>query len=354
MDVNIAKEKLDKIIEKGRVALYKPIQIAEILYHKRVVDTELDLLDLASYRTKSRRWRDKVSKVLVGNISTSSAPYQDEVFKSMPPECLEILSNENILTGGAVEAYIYAVVKKRKNLLIEARDMLSVSDPSSFSISTFISKFWEEPGLKKSLDKIYEIIVYSLFESIITGLGMTINIEIDKEKIEILNDFEDFTTKVMHIDSNCLNHKTEAHVYRVGIANQADGGIDLYGNWGPAIQVKHLSLSEKLAESIAYSVSSDRIIIVCKNADSELITSIINQLGWRQKVQSIVTEENLIEWYDKALSENYSSNIGTNLLDIMLDQLYLEFPFLKNNDTIILSRNYDNISNDFWKVNDNE
>ena len=51
-----AKRKLDTVINKSRVHLYKPIQIAEILYHQRTVNPNLDLLDLESYRTKSRKW----------------------------------------------------------------------------------------------------------------------------------------------------------------------------------------------------------------------------------------------------------------------------------------------------------
>jgi len=37
-----AKEKLDSLIRKQRVALYKPIQIAEILYQVRVGELSVD------------------------------------------------------------------------------------------------------------------------------------------------------------------------------------------------------------------------------------------------------------------------------------------------------------------------
>lgn len=42
MDLVRAKESLDKIIKKARVHLYKPIQIAEILYRDRV-EGDIDL-----------------------------------------------------------------------------------------------------------------------------------------------------------------------------------------------------------------------------------------------------------------------------------------------------------------------
>ena len=47
-----AKKALDTVITKSRVHLYKPIQIAEILYRDRVYG-DIDLLNLEDYRTKS-------------------------------------------------------------------------------------------------------------------------------------------------------------------------------------------------------------------------------------------------------------------------------------------------------------
>lgn len=45
-----AKNALDSIIKKSRVHLYKPIQIAEILYKNRKTQDVNDLTDLESYR----------------------------------------------------------------------------------------------------------------------------------------------------------------------------------------------------------------------------------------------------------------------------------------------------------------
>ena len=76
--VKEAKNALDRIIEKSRVHLYKPIQIAEILYRARI-DDSLNLLDLEQYRTKSKKWRDEISLPLLGRICTSSAKFQDNL-----------------------------------------------------------------------------------------------------------------------------------------------------------------------------------------------------------------------------------------------------------------------------------
>ena len=60
-----SKEALDKVIKKSRVHLYKPIQIAEIL-HKDRVEKAIDLKDLETYRSVSKKWRDQVTAQLVG------------------------------------------------------------------------------------------------------------------------------------------------------------------------------------------------------------------------------------------------------------------------------------------------
>ena len=52
-DIQVAKESLDKIIKKARVHLYKPIQIAEILYQDRV-NKNINLLDKETYRNISK------------------------------------------------------------------------------------------------------------------------------------------------------------------------------------------------------------------------------------------------------------------------------------------------------------
>lgn len=75
-----AKDALDKIIRKSRAHLYKPIQIAEILYRDRV-HSDIDLNDLDTYRNESKKWRDEVCELLVGRVSTSSQGYQNDFYK---------------------------------------------------------------------------------------------------------------------------------------------------------------------------------------------------------------------------------------------------------------------------------
>ena len=345
-----AKAALDNVIKKSRVHLYKPIQVAEILYRDRVYK-DIKLLSLEDYRTKSKKWRDEVSIVLLGRVSTSSARFQDDLFNenAIPPTVLDVLGKENRRTNGAVEAYIYSKFDNKHEQLSNALTYCLVAKVTTFDVKKFIDSFWNEPGLKRSLDKIYEIIVYALFSTLVEAMNLEVEVTVKEEAYPLLKEFEDFTQKVMCLDCSTPQHIQEAKVYRVGVTNAADRGLDMYSNWGPAIQIKHLSLDLSLAESIVNSVSSDRIVIVCKDAEKDVIISLLSQIGWRSHIQSIVTENDLINWYEKALRGSYSNQIGEKLLYSLASEIAEEFPSVDNTPDIIKNRHYELASDPFWK-----
>lgn len=344
-----AKNALDLIIKKSRVHLYKPIQIAEILHHDRLYN-DVNLLDLDTYRTQSKKWRDTMCIALVGRTSTSSAKYQDDVFDAMPPELLNELGKENRRTGGAVESYIYKKFAGKHQQLRDALDYCRRSRTDDFSLKVFVDSFWEEPGLRRSIDKIYEVIVHSLFLTLVDAMELKVEISVDESKVSIMGEFEDFTKKVMCLDYNTRESIQDAKIYRVGVTNAADRGLDMYSNWGPAIQIKHLSLDEKLAEEIVTSISSDRIVIVCKDAEKGVIMSLLTQIGWREKIQSIITEDDLINWYDKALRGNYANLLGEELLNTLREEISEEFPSVSEEiPSLLRDRNYSQITDSYWQ-----
>ena len=347
--VQDAKNALDKVIEKSRVHLYKPIQIAEILYQDRV-NGQIDLLELEDYRTKSRKWRDEISIPLLGRKCTSSARFQDNLFEenAVPPILLNELGKENKRTNGAVEAYIYRKFTNKHSQLSEALEYCLNASKEDFQVEDFINSFWEEPGLKRSLDKVYEIIVYALFSTLVNAMGMRVQISVNEKGIPLLEEFEDFSKKVMCIDASNPIFEQDAHVYRVGVTNAADRGLDMYSNWGPAIQIKHLSLSTELAEDIVESISNDRIVIVCKDVEKDIIVSLLTQIGWRSRIQSVITENDLITWYEKALRGTFSDELGSELLATLCEEIALEFPSIDDTPQILKERNYSSISDPFW------
>lgn len=350
MTRELAKEALDNLIKKSRIHLYKPIQIAEILYRDRVIN-DIDLLNKETYRNASKRWRDDITIDLLGRKCSSSTRYQDNLFdeNAMPPNILAILGQENRDKGGAVEAYIYRMFSNKHSQLEDALNYCLESTKETFYVKRFIDSFWKEPGLKRSLDKIYEIIVYSLFSALVETMNLKVEVSVDEEQLDLLKEFTDFADMVMCLNAEQLTYIQDARIYRVGVTNAADRGLDMYSNWGPAIQIKHLNLDIELAENIVTSISSDRIVIVCRDADKKVILSLLNQIGWGSRIQSIITENNLIDWYEKALRGPHSELIGNKLILTLCEEIAKEFPSVDYSPQILKNRGYDCISNDFWK-----
>ena len=355
MTISEAKQALDKIISKGRVHLYKPIQIAEILYRDRI-DGDIDLSDLSTYRNASKRWRDIICLRFLGRTSTSSARYQDDVFNenAVPPSVLEILGAENRKNNGVVEKYIYDRFEQRFSQMSSGLNYCITHDKNSFQVIEFINLFWNEPGLRRSVDKIYEIVVYALFSALIECLKVKVTVEAGEEKQQLLEEFSDFAKRVIGLSKGHSKVTVNARVNRVGVTNAADRGLDMWANFGMAIQIKHLSLTEELAENIVSSVSSDRIVIVCKNSEEKVIISLLTQIGWKSKIQSIITENDLILWYDKALRGIFAEEIGTRVLSTLYDEILLEFPATNCDDFNAFKRDrgYDSILlNEVWGNN---
>ena len=352
MNIKEAKQALDKVIDKARVHFYKPIQIAEILYRDRI-ENDINLLDLNTYRTQSKKWRDIICLQFLGRTSTSSARYQDDIFNdnAIPPIILNCLGETNRLSNGAVEAYIYRRFAERFNQMSTGLDYCVTHDKHNFQLNEFLALFWHEAGLRRSIDKVYEIIVYALFAVLVETLEVSITVSMNPDKIDILDEFNDFAKRVIAITPEQLSIHRKARINRVGVTNAADRGLDMWANFGLAIQIKHLSLTEELAENIVSSVSSDRIVIVCKDTEQKIIVSLLNQLGWKSKIQSIVTESDLLNWYEKALRGKFSDITGEAILKKLADEIQIEFPSTDKKEFLkfMEKRGYQTLANNYWQ-----
>ncbi len=219
----VALEKLDLLIKKSRVHLYKPVQIAEILYQHRTHaaygsgSERLPLTDLESYRNASKRWRDAVTSRLIGRVSTSSQKFQDNLFdtNAIPPETLTVLGRLNQEAPGIVEAYIYRSLEQRLGLVTRVKKYLELSTPEDFKLQTLVDMFEKEPGLKRSIDKCYEISVYALFATIVRALRVEVTLAIKNEDLGIIGDFRDFIEGVIGLRSGIKSLTMSAALYRV-------------------------------------------------------------------------------------------------------------------------------------------
>lgn len=94
------------------------------------------------------------------------------------------------------------------------------------------------------------------------------------------------------------------------MANAADMGLDMWANFGPAIQVKHISLNEEEAKDIVDKVTADKIVIVRLSTERQIIDRVLNQLGFSHRIQGIITQDDLERWYSKCFSDEYKESLG--------------------------------------------
>ena len=347
MDNETAKKHLDTVINKARIHFYKPIQIAEILQRDRIVG-DIDLNDLDTYRKPSKKWRDEISLRFVGNISTSSSRFQDNLFESnaIPPMVLVQLGIINRDSNGAVEVYIYDAFKNRLSQMSEGLSYVLKSGKKTFVLSKFIKQFTRNHGLSRSIDKIFEIVVYALFSTLLEVMEVKIGVRINNINNTILSEFSDFTEKVLGLSQETPEIYHDAQVYRVGVTNAADRGLDMWGNFGVAIQIKHISLTPTTIEDISGSISADRIIIVCKESEKDVLVSVLKQFGSANRIQSVIDEDELDAWYEKSLRGESSALIGSKILQKLEREIRVEFPSTNSEFADFFNeRGYDKFSN---------
>ncbi len=125
----------------------------------------------------------------------------------------------------------------------------------------------------------------------------------------------------------------------------------MWANFGPVIQVKHMSLNPKLARDIVDQVESDNIIVVCTVVEKETIETVLKQTSWMRRVRDIVTQEKLAEWYTRCLRGKHSALLAQKLLDRLSIELKREFSQAAGVVDFINERNYMDVpSPTLWNI----
>ncbi|MDR1924542.1 MAG: HaeII family restriction endonuclease [Planctomycetaceae bacterium] len=336
------KERLNTLIKKSRADLYKPIAIAEILFHNRT--EQLDVADLELYRRKSYEWMRDIIWQLHRKTTQLNSRYWDQLFNEsvLPPSQLVKLAKINRQLNGIVEVYIYAHVREKFAAFSQLRQTLESLPPEQFSLNTFLGFFEQNVKYRGSIDKAYEIVVYALFNAIVDALQARITLAVVSESSHIIRDFEDFSKLVLGIDSQRLSIEKPARLFRVGTANVNDAGLDMWANFGPAVQVKHISLQPSQTVDICNGVRADQVIVVCKTSDAEAIEAVIAQMGLDEKLRGIITKDDLKRWYEKCFQEKYRQTLGQRIINSIVEEMKLEFPLSLSEafDDFFEKRNY--------------
>lgn len=320
------KQRLDRLIRKGRVHLYKPMMIAEVLYRDRI-HRDIELSNVETYRRESSRWRDAVSPRLVGKKGVLNSRYEDQLFNEevLPPRLMVELGEANRAGDGCVECYIYFALVGRYALVAEINERLRNSDAETFDLRAFLTEF-ETPALRRSMDKAYEIVVYALFDALVRHLGATVTLSISPDRQNMLADFERFAFLVLGVTTDRPTVSQPARLYRVGTTNAADAGLDMWANFGPAVQVKHMTLDASRIGEIVLASMADQVVIVCVQADKSVIETVLRQSDMAGRIRGFVTEANLVEWYGVCQGRKYAATLGREVVAEVSRQFALEFP----------------------------
>ena len=352
MNLKQAKAKLDTVIRKGRVHFYKPFQIAEVLRRHRLGDLA-DLSDLESYKNRSLRWRNEVSNELVGRSSNSSAQYQHNLFNdnACPPEALVALGAYNKASGGEVEAYIYKMFETKVSSIGNILSSIRKATTETFDLESLVQTFERKPGLKRSIDKVFEITVYALFSTVVRALRLQVSLTVGNTDPALAKEFSDFLEKVVGLKKGTTSIVLPASLFRLGSTNAADRGLDMVANFGPAIQVKHLTLDADAIADICDGLTADRIVVVCKDTEVSILDGVIKQLGLSDRLQGLVTFSDLKHWYGICLSPPHRPTLGTALLSDFVREFATEFPSLDGLKGFMATRQYESVKlSEDWAV----
>jgi type II restriction enzyme len=118
----------------------------------------------------------------------------------------------------------------------------------------------------------------------------------------------------------------------------------MWANFGAAIQIKHLTLTADIVEEIVENIPADRIVIVCIESEKQAIETLLNQVGWGERIQGIITISDLGEWYSLCLSEKYKTTLGGTLLSDLLREFEAEFPSSEHIEPFMEERGYDKLT----------
>lgn len=208
---------------------------------------------------------------------------------------------------------------------------------------------------RRSVDKAYEIVVHALFNAIAARLNAQVTVSVQSTEAAILTDFQDFCRLLLGVDREHPTITVPARLYRVGSANSRDGGVDMWANFGPAIQVKHIALEPTHIEPIVSGLSAEQIVIVCKDAERRAIKAVLAQVGLLDRVRGIVTKADLVRWYEIALGPKHADEMATPLFQALLAEFDTEFTLAdpKPIDLFAAERGYDKLTLDgVWSVDE--
>ena len=325
MKLNDAKAKLDRVINLSRVEMYKPIQVAETLREMNQ-NTNLQPSKPETYRNISRELRNRITKQLIGKVSTSSMRFQDDLWNesAVPPTALSILEQANRKTS-RVEEYIYQHVYAKNAHLIEIRKNLD--DISSIKDIEEMFESFDSPGLRTSADRLYEVFVLSVLQTDLEDSDYQLNVQGTKSTLK--------GSGAKKLINATESQNNELRLAKMGHTNAADAGLDIWSNFGVVISVKNYQLDVELFEKVLSDTPVGFLVIVCETVTADLLKRFIELSSGRPVM--FITKSELLGDAKRILSDKLSA---TRFSRRFLEYFDGEFPLTVTLENFMKKRNY--------------
>jgi type II restriction enzyme len=323
-EAEVALAALEHVISISRVEMYKPIQIAEVLYRLRTKGG-FTALELDKYKNPSKAWRDQVTDRLMGKHSTSTAQFQNHLWgpSAMPPEYLLQLDEVN-RANAEIEKRIYKAVFDKQVDLIGCRNSI-ISLISADELEKLFSKF-ADPALVSSRDRLFEIIVSSVLQAALFD---------QKIFLSVLGFEANASGSLGAISRLVSSRQIPLQVARLGRTNAADAGIDVWTNFGVLVNVKHRLIDRALIEQIILDTPKGELLIVCLGVTQDA-TDFLAQASHEREITFLT----LAEIWDEC--DNFVSSHETwkFFKAALLHQFDEEFPMALTLTSFLEERGY--------------
>ncbi|MEQ1715334.1 MAG: HaeII family restriction endonuclease, partial [Hyphomicrobium sp.] len=133
----------------------------------------------------------------------------------LAPEALAALGDHNKSTNGEVEVYIYRMFEAKVSSIGAILALIRKATTETFDLAALVETFERKPGLKRSIDKVFEITVYALFSTVVRALRLQVSLTVGHPDPKLVDDFGDFLEKVVGLKKGTTSLVLDASLFRL-------------------------------------------------------------------------------------------------------------------------------------------
>lgn len=175
------------------------------------------------------------------------------------------------------------------------------------NLSDFLDYCRKDELLNCQIDKIYEIVVNAIIETLQQYLNSQVGTKFDCETKRLVKDFRLIQHFFLSLDKTSLEPSPLDH-FPLSSRNRNETRKELL-HIENAVKVKYVSLDNDTVPAKNHSKTNGKLMIVCKESDKAVITNLVIQFGLQERFCGIISEHTLIEWY-QCMNTRYKISMG--------------------------------------------